>query len=77
VRLEKPVTLLQHISRNYTNNSDEEVKKWYDSLKTKHMGLTKKLPVHTAYLTTYINECGELLIFDDIYGFDKSQKLIL
>lgn len=75
VRLEKPVTLLKHISKNYTANSDEEVKVWYDSLKTHHMGLKKKLPVHTAYLTTYVNECGDLLVFNDIYGFDKSQKL--
>ena len=55
--------------------SDEEVKEKYDSLKTHHMGLNKKLPVHTAYLTTYVNECGDLLVFNDIYGFDKSQKL--
>ena len=75
VRLEKPMTMLKHISKNYTSNSDEEVKEWYDSLETKHMGLKKKLPVHTAYLTTYVDECGDLLVFNDIYGFDKSQKL--
>ncbi|TNF43213.1 MAG: L,D-transpeptidase [Epsilonproteobacteria bacterium] len=75
VRLEKPVVLLDHISQNYTSNTDEEVKEWYDSLETKHMGLNKKLPVHTAYLTTYVDECGKLLVFKDIYGFDKLQKL--
>lgn len=75
VRLEKPMAMLEHISKNYTNKSSEEVKEWYDSLETHHMGLTKKLPVHTAYLTTYVDECGELLVFNDIYGFDKSQKL--
>lgn len=75
VRLEKPIAMLEHISKNYTNKSNEEVKEWYDSLETHHMGLTKKLPVHTAYLTTYVDECGDLLVFNDIYGFDKSQKL--
>ena len=75
VRLAKPVVMLEHISQNYTNKSTEEVKEWYDSLKTHHMSLTKKLPVHTAYLTTYVDECGDLLVFNDIYGFDKSQKL--
>ncbi|MCO4844498.1 MAG: L,D-transpeptidase family protein [Sulfurovum sp.] len=75
VRLAKPVMMLDHISKNYTTNSDEDVKEWYDSLKTKHMGLSKKLPVHTSYLTTYVDECGDLLVFNDIYGFDKSQKL--
>jgi len=75
VRLEKPVVMLDHISKHYTENTPEEVQEWYDSLETHHMGLTKKLPVHTAYLTTYIDECGDLLVFNDIYGFDKSQKL--
>ena len=75
VRLEKPVAMLKYISKNYTSQSDEQVKEWYDSLKTHHLGLNKRLPVHTAYLTTYVDECGNLLIFDDIYGFDKSQKL--
>jgi hypothetical protein len=75
VRLEKPVVMLEHISKNYTSKSPEEVKEWYDSLETKHMGLSKKLPVHTAYLTTYVDECGDLLSFRDIYGFDKLQKL--
>ncbi len=75
VRLEKPVVMLDHISKHYTENTPEEVKEWYDSLETHHMGLTKKLPVHTAYLTTYVDECGDLLVFNDIYGFDKLPKL--
>jgi murein L,D-transpeptidase YcbB/YkuD len=75
VRLEKPVVMLDHISKHYTEKTPEEVQEWYDSLETHHMGLTKKLPVHTAYLTTYVDECGDLLVFSDIYGFDKSQKL--
>ncbi len=75
VRLEKPMAMLEHISQNYTSKSAEEVKEWYDSLKTHHMGLNKKLPIHTSYLTTYVDECGDLLVLNDIYGFDKSQKL--
>lgn len=75
VRLEKPVTMLKYITKHYTSKSTDQVKEWYDSLKTHHLALTKRLPVHTAYLTTYVDECGNLLIFNDIYGFDKSQKL--
>ena len=75
VRLGKPIAMLKHISQNYTSKSAEEVKEWYDSLETHHMALNKKLPVHTAYLTTYVDECGKLLVLRDIYGFDKSQKL--
>jgi len=75
VRLAKPMAMLEHISKNYTSKSPEKVKEWYDSMETHHMGMTKKLPVHTAYLTTYVDERGKLLSFPDIYGFDKSQKL--
>ncbi len=75
VRIAKPTAMLNHISKNYTSESAEQVKEWYDSLKTHHMGLNKRLPVHTAYLTTYVDEDGKLRMFNDIYGFDKSQKL--
>jgi len=75
VRLSEPRVMLDYISKNYTSTSPEEVKKKYDSLKTHYVKVTKRLPVHTVYLTTYIDECKELLIFDDIYGFDKLQKL--
>ncbi|WP_415406160.1 L,D-transpeptidase family protein [Sulfurovum sp. CS9] len=75
VRLEKPNVMLDHISKHYTSTSAEDIKKKYDSLKTHYVKITKRLPVHTAYLTTYTDQCSNLLIFPDIYGFDKSQKL--
>jgi len=75
VRLEKPGVMLDYVSKNYTSTSAEEIQKKYDSLKTHYVKITKRLPVHTAYLTTYMDECNNLLIFPDIYGFDKSQKL--
>jgi len=75
VRLSQPQAMLKHITENYTSVSQEQVQKWYDSLKTHHISLTKRLPVHTAYLTAYVDECGQVLLFNDIYGFDKLQKL--
>ncbi len=75
IRLEQPNVMLNHISKHYTSTSPEEIKKKYDSLKTHYVKITKRLPVHTAYLTTYKDQCNDLLIFPDIYGFDKTQKL--
>ncbi|MFC2073518.1 L,D-transpeptidase family protein [Campylobacterota bacterium] len=75
VRLEKPIAMLEYISKNYTSTSPEKIKEEYDSLKTHYVKITKRLPVHTSYLTTYVDECGQLLVLNDIYGFDKSQKL--
>jgi len=75
IRLEKPNVMLEHIAKHYSSTSAEDIKKKYDSLKTHHVKITRRLPVHTAYLTTYMDQCNNLLLFNDIYGFDKTQKL--
>ena len=75
VRLEKPKYMLEYISQNYTAHDWEDVLKKYNSMKTHYLKITKPLPVHTVYLTTYVDDAGNLLSFGDIYGYDKSQKL--
>ncbi len=75
IRLGKPVTLLNHVTTHYSSKDIPTVKSWYDSLKTRHLILNKKLQVHTVYFTAYVDETGTLKLFNDIYGFDKSQKL--
>jgi hypothetical protein len=75
IRLGKPKLLLDHITTNYSTKDIPTVEKWYDSMKTKHLILNKKLQVHTAYYTAYVDESGSLKLFPDVYGFDKSQKL--
>jgi murein L,D-transpeptidase YcbB/YkuD len=75
VRLEKPKYMLEYISTNYTAHDYADVKKKYDSYKTHYLKIIKPLPVHTAYLTTYVDQSGKLLTFGDVYGFDKTQRL--
>ena len=75
IRLSKPTALLKHVTEKYSNTDMQTVKKWYDSLKTKHLMLTKPLQVHTAYFTAYVDESGKLYLFDDVYGYDRLQKL--
>lgn len=75
IRLGKPKELLRHITTQYSDQTMQTVQAWYDSLKTKHLILNKPLQVHTAYFTAYVDELGNLRTFNDIYGFDKSQKL--
>jgi murein L,D-transpeptidase YcbB/YkuD len=75
VRLHKPKDMLEFISKNYTAHDYEDVTAKYDSKKTHYLKITKRLPVHTAYLTTYVDESGKLLSFSDVYGYDKSQQL--
>ncbi len=75
IRLAKPKVLLNHITTNYSAKTMPVVQSWYDSLKTRHLILNKKLQVHTTYYTAYVDETGALKLFNDVYGFDKSQKL--
>jgi len=75
VRLHRPKDMLEFISKNYTAHDYADVTTKYNSKKTHYLKITKRLPVHTAYLTTYVDESGKLLLFSDVYGYDKSQKL--
>ena len=75
VRLERPKDMLEYISKHYTAHEYSDVKSKYDSYKTHYLKIVKPLPVHTAYLTTYIDERGKLLNLNDIYGYDVTQKL--
>lgn len=75
VRLEKPKYMLEYISKNYTAHEYEDVQEKYDSYKTHYLKVVKPLPVHTAYLTTYVDQSGKLLVFPDIYGYNKTHKL--
>ena len=75
VRLEKPHELLKYIVEHYTSTPWEKAKEEYASLKTHYIRVNKRLPVHTAYFTTYIDDDGKLQVFKDIYGYDRLQKL--
>lgn len=75
VRLEKPQYMLEYISKNYTAHDYADVLEKYNSMKTHYLKIVKRLPVHTSYLTTYVEDDGRLISFGDIYGFDSSQRL--
>jgi len=75
IRLSKPKTLLKHVTSKYSAKSLESVESWYGSGKTRHLSLNKPLYVHTAYFTAYVDETGALKLFNDVYDYDKSQRL--
>jgi len=75
IRLGEPKKMLDFITTNYTSTPMKQVNKEYRSRKTNYVSVTKKLPIHTAYLTAYVKEDGKLYVFNDIYRYDKLQKL--
>lgn len=38
--------------------------------RSRSVGLRERLPVHLVYLTAEVTEAGELVLHDDLYGFD-------
>jgi len=75
IRLSEPQRLLKHLSDGYTSQGFAAVQKRSDTQKTNYISLSRQIPVHIVYFTAYVDEDGVLRFFDDVYGFDKSQKL--
>ena len=75
IRLGNPMKMLDFLATNYSNISAQKVEKEYKSKKTYSIKITKPIPVHTAYLTAYVAEDQKLHLYNDIYGYDKLQKL--
>jgi hypothetical protein len=75
VRLAEPNVMLRYLIEHYTDTSWEEALGMYNDMKTHYIKVTKPLPVHTAYFTAYVDDDGTLKFFDDIYGYDRIQKL--
>lgn len=74
VRLEHPISFMKHITRKYTPKTYESIRKTYLSSEMRTVGLSKKLPVHITYLTSYLKD-GKLGFYKDVYEYDKIQKL--
>jgi hypothetical protein len=75
IRLEKPLDMLHHVAAKYTHESPQSVKAKYNSYKTHNINLKAPIRVHTVYLTAFVDDCGGLIMSEDLYGFDASQKL--
>jgi len=43
----------------------------------KWIKLRRKIPVHVVYMTAYVDDGGNLVVRDDIYGYDEKVNAIL
>ena len=74
VRLEHPISLMKYLSESYTKHSYSKVRNIFDSQRTDTIRLNKKLPIHLSYQTAQVNS-DKLSFYNDVYGYDKIQKL--
>jgi murein L,D-transpeptidase YcbB/YkuD len=77
VRLNKPVDLLETFSKidpKINFNKGLEILKKNEKTPLR---LSKTIPIDIIYLTTWVNDDGEVAFRDDVYGYDKLQILTM
>lgn len=77
VRLAEPKKLLAAIAEEDDNVDFEKANDVLKEIEKTHMGLNKRIPVHMVYITSWVDENGNLQFRDDVYRYDRMQKKIL
>jgi len=70
MRLEQPFELLEVIKSRLRSRDIKLINKYRNTLETKHINFTKKLPVQTTYFTVF-KKNGLTYFRKDIYEYDK------
>lgn len=74
IRLAKPQELLNTIALEDKSLNIDKIDSILKDTAEKSIGLSKKIPVHIVYLTSWVDEAGQLQFREDIYNYDKIQK---
>ena len=77
IRLSRPHDLLKTIAEEDIRVDFEKAEKILTDIEKTDLDLSKKIPVHIIYLTSWIDENGKIQFRDDIYNYDKIQESIL
>ena len=74
IRLAKPQELLNTIALQDKALKLDKIDLILKDENEKSIGLSKKIPVHLVYITSWVDENGQLQFREDIYNYDKIQK---
>lgn len=77
VRLAEPKKLLEAIASKDENLDFTEANEILKEIDKTKIDLTKQIPVHLVYLTSWVDENGKLQFREDIYKYDSMQKELL
>jgi murein L,D-transpeptidase YcbB/YkuD len=69
MRVMNPWEFAEALLRFDPNVSVEQLRSLVGGRETR-VDLTTKIPVHITYFTAWVDESGELVVRDDIYGHD-------
>jgi len=68
---------LAHLLLKLDGNNNRSIKRRLRSTTTDTLRLNKHIPTHMAYITTWVDDSGELQRRKDIYGHDKKLRAAL
>jgi L,D-transpeptidase YcbB len=74
VRVEQPMKLAEMILRGTQGNWSEQRLRGLVGSGERTIRLTAKVPVHLAYMTHAVGPDGQLVTFEDIYGFHRRTR---
>jgi len=73
IRVSKPNELLKAIAKEDESFKYKEAQEILDDIEKKDLDLKNKIPVHIVYLTSWIDDEGNIQFRDDIYNYDNMQ----
>ncbi len=73
MRIQKPRELLEALALYNSNVKVDSIMKRLGTDKTKHIPLRRRIPVDITYLTSFVDDYGNLHFRKDIYGYDRAQ----
>ena len=73
VRLQKPFELLETFAEIEPKIDAERTTEILEKNKKTPYRLSKSVPVDVVYLTSYVDIDGNIMFWDDVYGYDKMQ----
>ncbi len=73
IRVSKPHELLKAIAKEDESFEYKDAQEILNDIEKKDLDLKNKIPVHIVYLTSWIDEEGNIQFRDDIYNYDKMQ----
>ena len=73
IRLSQPLSLLESLAKDEPSITSERVNNILTSKKKTEVDITKDIPIHLVYLTTWVDANNQLVFGDDIYEYDKYQ----
>jgi murein L,D-transpeptidase YcbB/YkuD len=74
IRVSEPMTLALYLLRNDTTWNENKLLIEMNSMQEKYLTLKNRVPVYIIYLTSFVDENGEINFRDDIYNRDEKLK---